>query len=222
MNYLERDASSLAEFVLDHFNPLVEHRLFDDDDDEESKAMKRINVSVDELLHRPPCFKTAEESSRKRQEIQHRVQTLQQQANHAMANDDLERELQLLSEAVRLLESSKSTTASTGRLPYFGLDLYQVRCQRLSSWIVAQQPERAVEDCQQIVAVLCLALSSHTPNHPLLGLQLFTLGDLYEACGQLQRAAPILRWAQCILSISQGPTSEMVQLLDEKLSGYFE
>jgi len=99
----------------------------------------------------------------------------------AMANDDIEADLSLLSEAIELL---LTTTHET-----FSLDMYQVRCQRLSSWIVAQQLDEALRDCRHVVAVLGLALS-HISSHPLLGLQLFTLGDLYEACGLLEQTRP--------------------------------
>lgn len=201
MDYIDWDASDLVEYVLEKFNPLggrlggVEQQL------------GVVKVPVDELLQ-----PAAASSSSLNIHVIQQVRILQQQANLVTANEDLERELDLLSKAVMLLE--KKTNSSS--IPYFALELYKVRCQRLSTWIVAQQPEKALEDCRHIVAVLCVALAK-TPNHSLLGLQLFTLGDLYEACGQTERATDMYRWAKVNLTISQGPTSEMVQLLNSKL-----
>jgi SET and MYND domain-containing protein len=207
INYLELPFNDLVEYILDHYNPTT--------GDEKTKAAipaAQVRVSIEDLLQ--PLSSSSEKN---RQMIQ-QVSMLQQQANLAMSNDDLEQELNLLSEAIRLLEMSETDDddSSNKNIPYFSLQLYQVRCQRLSSWIVAEQPEKALEDCRHIVAVLCVALKT-TPNHPLLGLQLFTLGDLYEACGQTERATTVHRWARSTLAISQGPTSEMVKLLDKKL-----
>lgn len=138
-----------------------------------------------------------------------RVRQLRRESNIAMANDDIQGELSSLSQAVNMILKKSPSSI-------FSLELYQVHCQRLSSWIVAQESEKALEDCLCVVAVLCLALSQ-TPNHPLLGLQLFTLGDLYEACGQSEHARKVHLWARQVLTTSMGPASNMVRLLDEKL-----
>lgn len=158
-------------------------------------------VDLDTLL-RPPVDDTSSNS------IILRVQSLQREANLAMANDDIERELSCLSEAVNLLVRTSPSP--------FSLDLYEVRCQRLSSWIVAQEPKEALKDCRHVVCVLCLALSQ-IPCHPLLGLQLFTLGDLYEACGQFDKARQTHTWAKHVLSVTLGPSNHMVKMLHDKL-----
>ena len=74
----------------------------------------------------------------------------------------------------------------------------------------------AMIECEHIVAYLCLALN-HVPNHSLLGLQLFTLGDVYEAQGKQNEARTTYTWARKVLRVSQDNDSDMVALLNEKL-----
>jgi hypothetical protein len=191
-HYLNLETNDVIDWILDKYSQGIGV-----DNKDSSDA---ILIDLDGLLQPPP------ESSDK---ITDRIQALQHRASLAMANDDdIEGELSLLSEAVDLLVQGSPSP--------FSLHLYQLRCQRLSSWIVAQKPDEALRDCRHVVGVLCLALSQ-TPNHPLLGLQLFTLGDLYEACGYLEPARKTHRWARQILSSSLGSENPMVQMLSEKI-----
>ena len=129
-----------------------------------------------------------------------------------MADDDVWIELDCLTSAESLLlEQNTQCFVSLSK------DLYQILCQELSCLIVTQQCKEALEVCTRIVAILCLALHK-IPKHPLLGLQLFTLGDLYQENGQICRASVIYRWAFDVLLISQGQASDMVQMLREKLA----
>jgi hypothetical protein len=68
--------------------------------------------------------------------------------------------------------------------------------------------EEICQHCQAMVAFLCIVMP---PNHPLLGLQLFTLGDLTGN-------RDMYRWARHILRISHGPQHDLVCQLDQRLS----
>lgn len=141
------------------------------------------------------------------------VETLRQQAKQHMTSDNVEGELQCLEQAVSLLLSCGGSSLSR--------ELYRVRGDLLGAYIVAGNVPRALAECQHVVAFLCVALV-HVPNHPLLGLQLFALGDLLEASlqegGGGGEAQCIYEWASQILTVSQGRDSEMVRLLNDKLN----
>ena len=136
-----------------------------------------------------------------------------------MVTNNLEGELACLNEGVEILESVLlKISGVNGNLP-LSLDLYKARCTRLGALIVAGgelYSRQAMAECEHIVAYLCLALK-HVPNHSLLGLQLFTLGDIYEANGEREKAVATYTWARKILRISQGNNCDMVLLLNEKL-----
>lgn len=57
----------------------------------------------------------------------------------------------------------------------------------------------------------------YTANHPLVGLHLFTLGDLHLEQGNNARAAPLLREAKQILQITHGREHPFVALLSGRL-----
>lgn len=136
-----------------------------------------------------------------------------------MMNGDLEDELSSLKEVVQIL-SQLTLASGEDQLP-LSLELYQARCDRLGSLIVAggqDNTKEALIECEHIVSFLCLALK-HFPNHSLLGLQLFTLGDLYDSNRKSDEAQKTYIWARRNLQISQGRESEMVMLLNEKIVG---
>ena len=141
----------------------------------------------------------------------------QQQAQYFMVSGDLESELACLKDAVKMLEHSLAKATNDG-CPLLSLDLYKARCTRFGSLIVAGElyANEALMECEHIVAYLCLALQ-HVPNHSLLGLQLFTLGDVYDAQGERNKARTTYVWARRVLRVSQGNDSDMVLLLNEKL-----
>lgn len=194
--YGQWEVCDLVHWILEYYNPTTSIK-------DTTTIQPLVQISLDDLL-RP--------SSANAMAIRQEVTRLQNEANLAMANDDVETELQCLSEAVDALLATSSPKCCWCS----SMELYQVLCQRLSTWIVVQETNRAIHDCEHIIALLCLALFQ-TPNHPLLGLQLFTLGDLYDLMGQRERAINVYQWALHTLTISHGPESEMVQLLQEKL-----
>lgn len=142
----------------------------------------------------------------------HARRALQESQQH-MASNNINQELVTLRQALTGLASTA---------PPFSRDLYQVRGAFLSALLVAaaatsdldndkQQHERilqeARETCRAMVAFLVVALPE---NHPLLGLQLFTLGDLTED-------QTIHAWARQVLRTSHGTHHDLVRRLDDIL-----
>jgi hypothetical protein len=126
-----------------------------------------------------------------------------------MANDDLISEMAALEEAVRLLSL---------HMPPLSRELYQVRGAYLSSLLAnmadgtALKRQEAQETCAAMVAFLAVALPRH---HPLLGLQLYTLGDLLAM--SLDNGNESIKyhvWARRVLMISHGKQHDLVQRLD--------
>ena len=100
-------------------------------------------------------------------------------------------------------------------LPPVGPLAYRICTRLLSAYIVAGQHEDALAFCKRAVVCLCVALA-HVEHHPMLGLQLFTLADLYEAQGAAaeERATRAYRWARRVLVVTHGKESSMVRRLD--------
>ena len=214
-HYSDWKCRELVQWILEFYNPTTKDNNIKRTNTATVTASTTptIQVSLDDLLQ-PPMKRTSTG-------LLQQIQTLQQKANMAMTNDNVTQEQECLSQAIQfLLEHNNGHDHP--HTWWFSMELYQLLCQRLSTWIVLQQPSMAIQDCEHVVAVLCLALA-HIPNHPLLGLQLFTLGDLYAAAADSdkslqERATQIYQWALHTLSISHGPESEMVQLLHEKVA----
>lgn len=110
------------------------------------------------------------------------------------------------------------------------LELYKARGDYLGTLIIANKIEDAITECEYVVLYLASMLSNENincHNHPILGLQLFTLGDLYQSMVEKNTtkgnyynhlARHTFSWARHILLISHGRESQMVHLLNEKLS----
>jgi len=134
---------------------------------------------------------------------------LQDRATHAMVNGNNDLEMQLLQQAVEVFLLG-------GGFSPFHNELYTARCVYLSSLLVNGKIDEAIEQCEHIVSSLSVCLGN-VKHHPLLGLQLYTLGDLYSgiaACGE--KAANAYRWAYEILTVSHGAQDPMVQALIRK------
>ena len=105
---------------------------------------------------------------------------------------------------------------STDRSSPFEYGRYQTKCRSLEEALVEGDIVAAVSACEQIVCCLSLFFS-HLDFHPLLGLQLFTLGDLYRACeGREHEAEEIYAWCKDILSFTHTQIgSDLLQRLEE-------
>jgi hypothetical protein len=143
-----------------------------------------------------------------------------------MLEGDSKGELWNLHKAIELFD------AFGHELSPFHFQLYSIRCSYLSALLANGDIPRATEQCEHIVSFLAVAFS-HTQNHPLLGLQLYTLGDLYNAAtdtgcdesfqGALslslrEKALLAYSWAKDVMLITHGPDNIMVQLLGENIS----
>jgi len=204
-NYQSFSSIELTQWVLHNYNPAI------------PRADPCLVFVDQDLILRRPTFKNNSNSM----EMIVAGKAKQQEAQNCMMNGDIDGELACLNEAVQIFESLLTSTSMTTSIctPPLSLDLYKARCDRLGTLIVAGgevYSEEALKECEHIVSFLCLALK-HVPNHSLLGLQLFTLGDLYEANGKRDRAQSTYVWARRILRISQGANGEMVMILNEKI-----
>jgi hypothetical protein len=119
------------------------------------------------------------------------------EAHRFLQEDDNDAERSKLLHAVSLLTPQQPLS----------LDLYQARGAYLSCLIAQGNFAEAATQCRAIVAFLATVLPS---NHPLLGLQLFTLGDLTGI-------SIYHRWARSVLQISLGQENMLVKRLDEVL-----
>lgn len=156
------------------------------------------------------------------QELRQMVAHIQVQARQSMGMDDVPGELFLWFQCIgiltRLLKRQLNDNDATSCRETC-LELYQVRGDYLGSLLVAGETENAIAECEYIVAFLVSVLcdsDTNCPNHPILGLQLFTLGDLYSAVGMDDKAQRTFEWAGRILEVSHGSDSNMVQLLTDR------
>eukprot|EP00597_Dinobryon_sp_UTEXLB2267_P019542 CAMPEP_0201100042 /NCGR_PEP_ID=MMETSP0812-20130820/8999_1 /ASSEMBLY_ACC=CAM_ASM_000668 /TAXON_ID=98059 /ORGANISM="Dinobryon sp., Strain UTEXLB2267" /LENGTH=118 /DNA_ID=CAMNT_0047356249 /DNA_START=92 /DNA_END=448 /DNA_ORIENTATION=- len=98
----------------------------------------------------------------------------------------------------------------------FHHELYAVRGKLMTAYLLAGEYEKAFEQCQQVVSYLVLSLQ-HVPYHPLLGLQLFTSGDLASHCGENVYAEEMYRWSRKILSVAYDGDNDLLVRLNDCL-----
>ncbi len=206
-NHASLSPIQLSQWILQEYNPSTSNCKGSDN--------SRVLLVDQETIFQTPTLKT----SNNYKTLVDVSNAKQQQAQYCMVTNNLEGELACLNEAVQILEAALvKISDANGKLP-LSLDLYKARCTRLGALIVAGgelYSALAMAECEHIVAYLCLALK-HVPNHSLLGLQLFTLGDIYDANGEKEKAVKTYTWARNILRISQGDNCDMVLLLNEKI-----
>lgn len=98
----------------------------------------------------------------------------------------------------------------------FNLDLYSKRCQAFSAALMIDQREKAIELGHKLIEFLDHAYKE-IPYHPLLGLQLFTLGDLNDEMGNKVESRQAYQRALEILRIAFGSDHEFCRILKEQL-----
>jgi len=178
---LPRDpTNSLHEWMISDRNPLVEN----------SGADNPLFINTDEAMD---TYGGVKLSIAMIQEGRNFIQ----KAKRHMCNDDIEAEQQELARAINIFQKG----------PQLSLDLYQARCSYLSALLLSGKEHEAQHQCLAIVAFLLAILP---PNHPLIGLQLYTLGDL-------SADVSIYRWSRKILRVSHGRQHHLVRRLDEQL-----
>lgn len=96
------------------------------------------------------------------------------------------------------------------------LDLYTQRCQAFTTALMVDNREAAIPIAIKLVEFLDL-IYREIPYHPILGLQLYTLGDLYEEIGNPSEAKIVHRRARDILQVSFGSDHVFCRALEERL-----
>lgn len=112
--------------------------------------------------------------------------------DQALAEEDVGREVQML------------TTACSLRGKWLGpchLDLAEAHAQAHKAAMAAGDWLKAAEHCE---AVVDQYLEVYPAWHPMTGIQMSVLGELYEEAGQADRAAPWLRRSLDILGGTHG------------------
>ncbi|KAG7357518.1 SET methyltransferase domain containing protein [Nitzschia inconspicua] len=193
--YKTMKSTDLVRWILQHYNPFVQG----------TDRVERMTSLQMEQIVKPLSDSHAVKVA------QHNLET----AQLCLVNGSIQNELKALQEAVKVLEKASELDEPSSLGAISSPELYKARGDRLGSLIVAGQWAEAVNECEYIVAFLCLALHNVT-NHALLGLQLFTLGDLYESNGCLSEAKLVFQWASKVLHVSHGPDNDMTKMLIEK------
>ena len=206
-NHRSLPPTELSRWVLEHYNPSRCSKVFEGDKNDESSLVFVNQETILEPLDNSEYTAAVEAATAK-----------QQEAQYFMLTEDLDSEVASLKDVVKIFESSLVTQTASTR-PLLSLDLYKARCAKFGTLMTligeSNYSKEALVECEHIVSFLCLALK-HVPNHSLLGLQLFTLGDMYEANNESDKAHTTYAWARKVLRISQGNTSDMVQMLNSK------
>lgn len=150
--------------------------------------------------------------TRDREAILNCMELLTDKSSQNMLSDDVEGELGCLWSAVNLWEDKDIDWWWTP----FNLPLYSARSRYFTALLANQKIEEAVDQLEFIVSTLIVAFS-HVQNHPLLGLQLFTLGDLYACMGRGRKAYHTYLYAKELMTITHGADHTMVLQLGQKL-----
>jgi len=147
---------------------------------------------------------------------------LQQKASECMLCGDSIGELGYLQEAIEL-----HSFRDKGKwLSPFNGELYQLRCTYLSALLANGRVVEGVEQCEHIVSFLAVAFH-HVGAHPLLGLQLYTLGDLYSAAASMkesdevklkEKAKLAYSWAWEVMVITHDERDHMLRALEDNLA----
>jgi hypothetical protein len=188
--------------------------------DNDEKSVSLINVEIDDAIS---CCRGLSEEEQSR--IHQQSELLQQKATHAMIDDDALNELRHLKKAISLYNVKGNTCWSP-----FHHKLYAVRSLYLTSLLgCGGEIEDSIEQCEHIVSYIAL-VTSHMEGHPLLGLQLFTLGDLYvraidkfESAGlptlhYKLKARAAFRWAKKVVAVSHGQDDPLFMNLKENIA----
>mmetsp|Transcript_13793 Transcript_13793/g.25665 ORF Transcript_13793/g.25665 Transcript_13793/m.25665 type:complete len:574 (-) Transcript_13793:449-2170(-) len=118
-------------------------------------------------------------------------------------------------EEVRCLEHALAVLL--GACGPFHFEVYKVHGQLMSASLMTGDYPRALRYCFLIVGYLRLVFSD-VPQHPLLGLQLYTLGDILTTQpGKAAEALQAFRISHEILKFAFGHTNIMVRRLEDSM-----
>jgi hypothetical protein len=138
-----------------------------------------------------------------------RIESLQ----HTLNTENNSR-IKLLRREVFMLEETK---------PPLHLALYEARGNLLSELLLEGRMEEALQQCKAIVAILLVAFANF-PNHPILGLQLYTMSDLLaQEPDQASAAIACYKWTLDVMRVSHGDDDDLVKglriILEDLVSG---
>ena len=152
---------------------------------------------------------------RQRDALSSCAELLTSKAHQSMLRDDVKGELNNLQRAVNLWDDTNIDCWWTP----FNLQLYSVRSQYFTALLSNQKIEEAVDQLEFVISTMMVAFS-HVLNHPLLGLQLFTLGDLYAYRGREWERKAYLTYiyAKDIMVITHGVDHPMVLQLQQRIA----
>ena len=179
-----------------------------------SKETTLVDVCLDDVLLGQRNIENSDHYNR----LIQNSECAQEQARNCMIEGDSAGELSYLKKAIEFFRSTRLEISP------FNVKLYSIRCSCLSALLAEGDILSAVEQCEHIVSFLVVSLS-HVQNHPLLGLQLFTLGDLYLAASDLvsnassyrRKGLSVYAWARDVMLVTHGPNHSMVKLLEENI-----
>ncbi|KAL7550265.1 hypothetical protein ACHAWF_013500 [Thalassiosira exigua] len=159
-------------------------------------------------------------------EIYHESRRLQEQASQCMLEDDTTGELLNLQKAIELY-APRGIKNQIWVSP-FNNQLYSTRCSYFATLLASGDINQAVEQCEEMVSFLAVI---HT-NHPLLGLQLYTLGDLYSSAAIMnddflgkdekldfkEKSMLAYAWAEKVMTITHGANDPLAKTLGVNLA----
>eukprot|EP01041_Mallomonas_annulata_P008035 gene8035-16466_t len=99
----------------------------------------------------------------------------------------------------------------------FHTEVYKVRAALMTAYLENGETALAIDHCVYLVCFQCIALHG-IPYHPLLALQLYTLGDLLAGENQTHTAKKIYQWTREILLVAYGENSDFVKRLNTALT----
>jgi len=183
-----------------------------------SLSTKLTEVDLDEAIIGCHAISENGESNIFRQ-----AQQFEQNAEECLLEGNVAGELCNLSQGIDLFAPKGDVWFSP-----FHVQLYSLRGKYFAALLTNGLVNDAIAECEHIVSFLAVAFS-HVEHHPLLGLQLFTLGDLYSEASSNQDSNELMAlfktkaelayiWAKEITLISHDHTDQIVEALEQKLA----
>jgi MYND finger len=223
---VDKDYNGLYHWIVTNYNPFVQDTEKNNHESLYHELNDTISISIDDAIS---SYYGIDETNldRVHSNSPHMESVNIQEPLHPQIHQSLEDEVSSL----RTILSNMMM----GKVSPLSQELYKVRGQLLSALLDLDSnkltsceenkrynhSKEMYHQCQAMVAFLCIVMPS---NHPLLGLQLFTLGDLMnnnnndDDDDDHSSRTDIYRWARHVLRISHGPQHNLIHQLDIRLS----
>jgi SET domain/MYND finger len=224
---VDKDYNGIYHWIVTNYNPFVQDTEKNNHESLYHELNDTISISIDDAIS---SYYGIDETNldRVHSNSPHMESVNIQEPLHPQIHQSLEDEVSSL----RTILSNMMM----GKVSPLSQELYKVRGQLLSALLDLDSnkltsceenkrynhSKEMYHQCQAMVAFLCIVMPS---NHPLLGLQLFTLGDLMnnnnnddDDDDDHSSRTDIYRWARHVLRISHGPQHNLIHQLDIRLS----